>query len=175
MPAEPHVQSAFFLLEGMMKGSCSYEKRENEAEPEDLGKGNSLSVCHDDADRRNDRLRQFAEIRRLHHQPRNALIHQRLKRMRHQLCIAARIRQRCHNQIAAVKVRQLHAGWIIFKQNSLRHRAFQPILTSNQTQMMNILKPKQLLNVNQVRSPPALLSQMTAYILSFFIFFCKIQ
>lgn len=54
---------------------------------------------------RNDRLRQFAEIRRLDHQPRNALIHQRLKRMRHQLCIAARIRQRCHNQIAAVKVR----------------------------------------------------------------------
>lgn len=82
---------------------------------------------------RNDRLRQFVEIRRLDHQPRNALIHQRLKRMRHKLCIAARIRQRCHNQIAAVKVRQLHAGWIVFKQHGFRHRAFQPVLTGNQT------------------------------------------
>lgn len=105
---------------------------------------------------RDHRLRQLAEIRRFHHQARDALIHQRLKGVRHELRVAARVSQRGHDQIAAVKIRKLHAGWVVFKQNGRRHGALQSVPTGDQAQMLNVLKPKQLFNVNQARSPPAL-------------------
>ena len=105
---------------------------------------------------RDHRLRQLAEIRRFHHQARNALIHQRLKGVRHELRVAARVSQRGYDQIAAVKIRKLHAGGVVFKQNGRRHGALQSVPTGDQAQMLNILKPKQLFNVNQARSPPAL-------------------
>ena len=105
---------------------------------------------------RNHRLRQLTEIRRFHHQARDALIHQRLKGMCHELRVAARVSQRGYDQIAAVKIRKLHAGGVVFKQNGRRHGALQSVPTGDQAQMLNILKPKQLFNVNQARSPPAL-------------------
>ena len=72
------------------------------------------------------------------------------------LRVAARVSQRGHDQIAAVKIRKLHAGGVVFKQNGRRHGALQSVLTGDQAQMLNVLKPKQLFNVNQARSPPAL-------------------
>mgnify|MGYP002541499856 FL=1 len=72
------------------------------------------------------------------------------------LRVAARVSQRGYDQIAAVKIRKLHAGGVVFKQNGRRHGALQSVPTGDQAQMLNVLKPKQLFNVNQARSPPAL-------------------
>ena len=91
--------------------------------------------------KRNDRRRQFAEIRGLNQQTRDSLIHQRLKRVRNKQRVASGICQRRHDQIAAIEIRKLHARGIILKKNSRRDRSFQAFLSGNQSQILDALKP----------------------------------
>ena len=95
-------------------------------------------------------LGEFGKIGGLHQQAGNSLLHQRQKGLCHQLPVPTGISKRGDHQVAPVKIRQLHARGVVFKEHGLRHCPLEPFLPRNHAQVANLLKPEQLPDVNQV-------------------------